>query len=194
MSETTYVFGYGSVVDPDRLRTFLGRSSFRPGHYHFCHVRGYRRTWNIAMDNRVDISGYKYYLDKGTTHRPSLFVTFLNVYASPESRIGGLLFAVSAPELRHLDNRERNYRRIDISHQMERPVEGRVWLYRGRPEAEARFRTGQRQGQVVIARAYYRQVHEAFRRFGDPALADYLASTDAPTVPLRDLTVRSVKC
>lgn len=184
---TNYVFGYGSIVDPRRLKTFLGRTRFAPADYHFCRLPGYRRVWNVAMNNQVDIPGYKYYLDKRTGQRPPIFVTFLNVYPCSNQAIDGLLFGVTAAELNRLDRRERNYERIRVETQISRPTAGRVWLYRGRPEAKARFQTGVRQQRAVISKDYHDLVANAFAGFGEAALTDYLASTDAPTVPLQDL-------
>ena len=42
---TTFVFGYGSLLR-------------RPGGIP-CHLLGHRRAWNVAMDNRRTIPGYK---------------------------------------------------------------------------------------------------------------------------------------
>ena len=69
---TTFVFGYGSLVRrPDGIP---------------CHLLGHRRAWNVAMDNRRTIPGYKYYVDPETGERPPVRVTFLSLY--PAARAG----------------------------------------------------------------------------------------------------------
>src|SRR3712207_7042258 len=52
---TDWVFGYASLVD-------------RPG-AHEAELRGFHRRWNAAMDNSVDLPGYKHYLDPGDGSR-----------------------------------------------------------------------------------------------------------------------------
>ena len=42
------VFGYGSLV----------ADGAQP-----CELRGFRRFWGVAMDNRVDLPGYKHFED-----------------------------------------------------------------------------------------------------------------------------------
>ena len=73
---TTFVFGYGSLVR-------------RPGGIP-CHLLGHRRAWNVAMDNRRTIPGYKYYVDPETGERPPVRVTFLNLYPAAEGQVNGV--------------------------------------------------------------------------------------------------------
>src|SRR5581483_4112443 len=68
--EEHYVFGYGSLLTPagDGIAEFVPRR-----------LRGYRRIWNVAMDNSQAIPGYKQYLDPATGTPPHCFVVFLNI-------------------------------------------------------------------------------------------------------------------
>ena len=122
------VFGYASLLT----------DVWRPGD-ELAVLRGYRRTWNVATDNTRTLPGYKIYLDPLSGERPPVFVTFLNLVPDTESSVAGVLFSVDQTALATLDLRERNYRRADVSSQIEGPVSGRVWTYLGSPEAEARF-------------------------------------------------------
>lgn len=192
MRNLDYVFGYGSLVDVKRLKVFLGRDTFAPHDLLFCRLNDYRRSWNVAMDNRLDIPGYKYYLDPQTNLRPEIYVTFLNVRINPGDSITGLLFRVWPDELKLLDQRERNYSRIDVADKLDQFVAGRVWLYVGSPEAEERFQAGRRNGTGVISRQYYELVYHAFHSLGETFAAGYLATTDKPEVPLRDLKPMSL--
>jgi hypothetical protein len=144
------VFGYGSLVShrgtPARLR-------------------GYRRAWNVAMDNRVTIPGYKYYVD-AAGERPHVVVTFLNLV--PGDGVDGVVVEGDPAEL---DARERQYERVDVTHAIDVP--GPVFAYIGRAEAVARFETGLREGRAVAQRSYV----EAVRHIAPP-----------PTFPVLDLT------
>jgi hypothetical protein len=126
------VFGYGSLV-PD------GGAPAR--------LPGYRQDWNVAMDNRATLPGYKYYVD-AAGERPDVVVTFLNLV--PGDGVDGAVFEVA--DLAALDARERQYERIDVSHALDLP--GPVFAYIGREEAVARFEAGRREGRAVAQRAY----------------------------------------
>ncbi len=68
-----YVFGYGSLVAEGEG----------------CHVavlRGYRRVWGVAMDNSVDLPGYKCYRLRADLSRPAVFVAFVDVVRDPAVR------------------------------------------------------------------------------------------------------------
>lgn len=122
------VFGYGSLVVP-------GAETFT--------LPGWRRTWGVAMDNRVEIPGYKVYEDPETGERPAVFVAFLDLVPDPEASVEGTLLEVA--DVAPLDRRERNYRRVEV-------LPG-IAAYVGRPEARARFEQG-----AVITREYLARV------------------------------------
>ena len=145
-----FVFGYGSLATD-------GGTPAR--------LRGYRRAWNVAMDNRVTIPGYKYYVD-GAGRRPEVFVTFLNLV--PGEEVEGVVVRVD--DVAGLDARERNYTRVEVSPLVDHP--GPVFAYVGRDEAVARFEAGRRGGRAVVARGYL----ETVRHLADP-----------PPLPVLDL-------
>src|ERR1041384_4215239 len=92
------VFGYGSLAGPGAGRPLR--------------LGGWRRVWGVAMDNRVTIPGYKYFLD-GAGGRPAVCVGFLDVVPDPAAWVDGVVFEVA--ELGGLDARERNYARVAVS-------------------------------------------------------------------------------
>jgi cation transport regulator ChaC len=145
------VFGYGSLA---------------PGGGTPARLHGYRRAWNVAMDNRATIPGYKYYVD-AAGRRPEVFVTFLNLV--PGDGVDGVVFEADRAAL---DARERNYRRVDVSDRVELP--GPVYAYIGLDEAVARFEAGHREGRAVAQRAYV----ESVRGIAEPP----------PELPVLDLT------
>ena len=163
----TFVFGYGSL---------LRRAGGIP-----CHLLGHRRAWNVAMDNRRTIPGYKYYLDPDTGERPPVHVTFLNIYPAAEGRVNGIVVPVTAEALEELDRRERNYDRIDVTHRLDVDLGGTVWTYLGSEAGRERFATG----APVVSQAYFDGIREEFAAAG--GLDAFERSTDPLTVPLRRL-------
>ena len=92
------VFGYGSLVAlPGAVRSELG---------------GHRRLWGVAMDNAVDIPGYKRYLAPDGS-RPDVCVAFLDIEPDACGSVIGACFAVA--DLAALDCREHNYERVDVT-------------------------------------------------------------------------------
>jgi dephospho-CoA kinase len=172
----SHVFGYGSLLDRQARATAQ-----------IAHLAGYRRVWNVARDNSVDLPGYNFYVDPRDGSRPDVFVTFLNIVPSPGGRVNGLLFPVTAEELAALDIRERNYERIDVTESVEEPASGRVWAYVGLDEAIARHERGTREHRAVIRRAYYEAVLENCAAAGPGAQQEFDESTDPPTCPIVNL-------
>ena len=147
----TFIFGYGSLVRRDETPLV-------------CRLHGHARAWNVAMDNRETIPGYKYFLD-GAGGRPAVCVAFLDVVPDPAAGVDGVVFEVA--DLDALDGRERNYRRVQ--------VDG-LWLYTGLEEARERFAAG----PTVVQRAYLESVRAGFAAHG-------LGFGPEPALPVLDL-------
>lgn len=164
--ERSYVFGYGSLAaTPD-------------GGY-LTRLRGHRRRWGVAMDNRRDLPGYKWYRLAATGERPAIFVAFLDVVAAHGETVNGVCRPVGDDELAALDRRERNYDRVDVT-ALVGEARGRVWAYTGSAAGRARLDAGLRSASAAVSRAYREQVEAGFRALGDGALDAYHASTDPP--------------
>jgi cation transport regulator ChaC len=164
----TFVFGYGSLL---RLEGGIP-----------CRLLGHRRAWNVAMDNRRTIPGYKYYVDPDTGERPAVRVAFLNVYRAPAGAVNGLAFPVDPEALEPLDRRERNYDRVDVTGQLDVDLGATVWTYVGSDAARERFESG----AAVVAQGYFDDVRGGFATAR--GLEAFERSTDPLTVPLRRLT------
>jgi cation transport regulator ChaC len=181
MARPQYVFAYGSLVGPG---DGPGGEGLAPEQLEPALVQGYRRTWNVAMDNSRSIPGYKQYLDPATGESPHGFVVFLNIVADDGARVNGALVEVSARQLVALDRRERNYERIEVSGQLVSAVAGTVWTYVGCAEAIARFERGQRGNRAMINRSYLEAVKRGFSALGEEAAAQFEALTDPPPCPV----------
>src|SRR4051794_9885964 len=116
-------------------------------------LRGYRRVWGVAMDNRETIPGYKLPRPPDGT-RPDVCVAFLDLEPAPGERVGGVLLAVDdSALLAALDRRERQYERTDVTAAVEDPP-GRVFAYLGRPDSRERLRRARAAGRAVVSAAY----------------------------------------
>jgi cation transport regulator ChaC len=182
--EQQHVFGYGS------LARYAEDSQTAPARA--CRLRGYRRVWGVAMDNSLDVPGYKHYLNDGGTTRPDVFVTFLDLVVAPGEAVNGVLVPVDDARLAALDRRERNYERREVGALLDESLAGRVWCYFGSAAAHERFEIGLARGAAVVDARYRDAVREGFARLGEAALAEFDASTDRPRcaiMPLRRIDV-----
>ncbi|MEM8832061.1 MAG: gamma-glutamylcyclotransferase family protein [Cyanobacteria bacterium P01_G01_bin.19] len=186
-SSTNFIFGYGSLVSVGNLEQYLQRQLEPNADYTICSLKNWRRCWDVAMNNNIDLPQYKYYRDRQTKVRLDCCVTFLNIYPVPKQNILGILFQVFDNELKSLDLRERNYQRIDITKQLDLAVEGKAWTYVGLPAAKQRYQTGIEQNKAVISRDYIDLVQNAHKSLGSKEFADYLATTESPNIPIIDL-------
>ena len=124
-----------------------------------CRLREHRLGWEVAMDNREVIPGYKIYLDPATGERPAVEVAYLSITPEVGASVEGVVFPVTDEELAALDRRERNYERRDVSELVD--IEGRVWAYVGSAAGRRRLERGRRRGTAVISRGYLEQVARA---------------------------------
>jgi gamma-glutamyl AIG2-like cyclotransferase len=167
-SQRQYVFGYGSLA-----------ASLLDGGY-VTELRGHRRRWGVAMDNRRDLPGYKWYRLAATGARPAVFVAFLDVApASGGEAVNGVCRPLLDGELASLDARERNYERVDVT-ALVSEARGRVWAYVGSAAGRARLDAGISSGTAALSRAYRAHVEAGFRALGAGELDAFHASTDPP--------------
>jgi gamma-glutamylcyclotransferase (GGCT)/AIG2-like uncharacterized protein YtfP len=176
-----YVFGYGSLA--------VGGLTRRRGSTGFVtDLCGMRRGWGVAMDNAVDLPGYKCYLDSAGV-RPAVSVCFLDIAAdsSAEARVNGVCLPVDAAALAALDRRERNYERIDVSDRLADGDGLRIWTYRGSRAGRARFAAALSTGTAVIHGDYLAAVRAAFRSLGPAEWAACAPSLDPGGLPVVEL-------
>jgi hypothetical protein len=167
-----HVFGYGSLV---------------AGARHLAVLRGHRRVWGVAMDNRVAVPGYKVYEEPGGS-RPAVDVAFLDLEEdATATAVNGALVPVDHAALTILDRRERQYHRVDVAAHVDPAPAGPVWAYVGRVEGRSRVARGRRRGSVVVQRAYHDLVDRCFASLGPQQHAAYRETTEPVPFPLADL-------
>jgi hypothetical protein len=183
------VFGYGSLVadlDPVPTRAF-STAGF------IAELRDYRRGWGVAMDNREDIPGYKYYLDEHGD-RPDLHVAFLDIGPALGDAVNGVCAPLARDQLAGLDERERNYVRVDVTAQLDLPEPDiRVWAYVGSDEGRSRFTTARSAGRAVIHEDYLQAVIGAFKALGPAHYQACAPSLDPEELPVKSLARRDLR-
>ncbi len=160
-SSIEWVFGYGSLAAEHRPTVNPG-----PKDATWARIHGFRRGWNIAMRNLDPSNDRKFYVDALTLERVDIHVTFTNLVENPSSRCSGVLIPVSAETLRGLDEREVNYRRVDVTDRLSPRPRARAWTYLGLDDARTRFRQGRSAGNIFVASDYLQRVESTFRDAG----------------------------
>ncbi|MDQ3722669.1 MAG: gamma-glutamylcyclotransferase [Actinomycetota bacterium] len=168
-----FIFAYGSLA-----------ADLRAGHPAV--LAGRRRGWGVAMDNRVDVPGYKQYRLRADDSRPAVFVAFFDLFEAPEACTHGICVGVEQSQLPAIDRRERNYERIDVTDAVAR-ARGTVWAYVGSPAGRRRLRRAREEGRAVVSGEYLERTRVAFALLGAAALADFEATAVVADLPVWDL-------
>lgn len=193
VGKVEFVFGYGSLTArPGPVPTRALKE-----HGFVADLAGLRRAWGVAMDNRRDLPGYKYYTD-AAGHRPEVFVAYLDLVAAPDDRaaaVNGLCLPVDRAVLEVLDRRERNYERVDVSDRLAVADAGahgaggvRVWAYVGLAAARERLAAGRDAGTAVIDAGYVRTVEAGFAALGPDEHSACRPSLQPGGLPVLELT------
>ena len=178
-----FVFGYGSLA---ALADGVAPSRAPRAEGFVCDLRGYRRQWGVAMDNRCDLPGYKHYTDE-LGWRPAVFVCFLDVERDPRGSVNGLCVPVDDARLAVLDERERNYDRVDVSPSVDAGG-ARVWAYVGARASRLRMRWAVAAHRAVIDSRYLETVAAGFSALGQGELERCAPSLSPGPLPVVALT------
>lgn len=166
MNEPVFLFGYGSLFDPQSAAKTAGRSYERSELWP-AWLSGYARSWDVF--DRVRFEG-----DDAAT--PAVF---LNLRAEPAARCNGVLIPVEPGMWEAFDRRERSYRRVEVTDQITPCPPGRVFTYVGvAPWTDP-------PGDAVVPARYEALVAEAVAAWGDRVSADYAETTEAQGWPTR---------
>lgn len=147
----SWLFAYGSLLPAREARP--------------CELTGWRRSWGVAMDNTVDLPGYKHFVTP-EGERPALMVAFLSIAPQAGATVNGVALPVAEDELPGLDERERNYERVEVTEGIAPGLTGRVWTYTGLDSARERLALGLRERRAAIASSYLERVLAGFDALG----------------------------
>ena len=165
----SWLFGYGSLLPAGEARP--------------CELTGWQRSWSVAMDNRVDLPGYKHFVTPDG-ERPDLMVAFLSIAPQAGATVNGVALPVADDELPGLDERERNYARVDVTGHSD-GLDGQMWAYTGLDAARERLARGLREGRAAIASTYLERVLAGFEALGERERFERLTTPmPAPVVEL----------
>jgi cation transport regulator ChaC len=180
-----FVFGYGSLAT---LAETVPTRAFHPRGF-VADLHGLRRCWGVAMNNRLTLPGYKYYLDEHG-NRPALHVAFLDLRPDRQGSVNGVCMPASREQLARLDDRERSYVRRDVTAlcHLPRGAEVRVWAYLGTVAGRRRLARARAAGRAAIDRGYLESVTAAFKRLGSAEYAACAASLDPGELPVLALS------
>jgi hypothetical protein len=166
----TAVVGYGSLLSRESIGKTLNREYDGP--FLFCHVAGWRRTWDVWMPN-----GAFYYIDSDERVYPEKIV-YLNVQPSPGVKMNCVLFVLRDAELRLMHQREWIYAPTDVNPDL-RGVHldsGTALMYVARKEYL--LQGGGTPREAAIRRSYLSIVEQGLRRTTAAFRADYEATTE----------------
>ena len=178
-----YVFGYATLAAHDDALAVSARGERE---IVYAHLEGFRRRFNVAMENRAPLNDRTYYADPETGERLDIFVVACNLDEAP-GRVNGVAIPVAADLLPRFDRRELHYDRVDVTARCTVDLGLPVWTYVANRQGRIDYERGVAAGCAFIRRTYVERIEQAFHEHGPEGWRDYVASTDPPAVPLREL-------
>ena len=168
--------GYGSLLSVASMERTLGRKYDGP--WHVCHLRGWKRGWDICMPN--DAWKYRQNQHVVTAER----VLYLNVRRQEGGLINAALFVIQGEELRHFDEREWIYERQRVNDDLEdvKVIGGDAWMYVALEKYL--WRREARPPEAVIRQTYLDILERGQVELGLEFRREYEATTDPAPVQL----------
>lgn len=166
----TAIIGYGSLLSRSSVSKTLSREYDGP--FVTCHLRGWRRSWDVAMPNSAF-----YFMDREERVYPEN-ILYLNVRSEPSSSMNCVLFTVNQQELEAMHDREWIYDPVDVTANLSgvQVQGGRALLYVGRQDYLCRFVNTPRTS--AIRSSYVRILDEALQKMNSDFQAEYKETTD----------------
>lgn len=185
-----YIFGYGSLVDPDDL--MLKEYQLNPI-YGF--LENHERHWNIAIKNMLPELDSKHHIHRTTKERFPGYVSSLALSYKEGTRCNGIVFAVTQELYDLIAIRETNiYNRSDdirkyFSENLKLDIP--LYTYLASELGHKNYSAG-KASSIAVPQEYYDIVEAAFRARSSQALADYNKYTIHPEEEFEDLVLYRV--
>ncbi len=162
-----YVFAYGSLMDAESARVTLGYTpNLRPAS-----LSGFRTAWNVAtrINEGRNLGRVALYAD-GSPY-DGLLVP-IGLEAGEGYHTQGMVFQTSESDLDALDEREVNYDRVDVTHEITWLDGGapsgthQVYTYVPKPASVAMLHEAAKGGmKVVVTKSYLDILHHVAERY-----------------------------
>ncbi len=164
------MFAYGSLLLRRNMELTLGHPCAQPSVK--CTLFGWRRSWDVIMPNRSF-----YELSEASEFTPQ-HIIYLNVRASPQDEMNGLLYVLAPEELALFDQREWIYNRHDITQGLSGVTVsgGHAYIYVAKPEWH--LTPGRAREWAALRASYVEIVQEGLRELGPEFRMRYENSTD----------------
>jgi cation transport regulator ChaC len=164
-----HIFGYGSLVNPRSIRNTLGEE-LREEEVALAILRDYVRKWQLVDWVQVE------HVNQGPT--PAIF---LDLVPQQGAVVNGVLLPISPKGLSKMDQREKNYDRIDVSALIHTPLsEEPVFTYVGKRE-----HCIPPPGSFVLTR-YEQLVEEGIAYWGEKFADQFRQTTMSHQYPRQD--------
>ena len=118
-----YVFGYGSLINPKSVQKTLGRE-VKIENLAVRRIDSHVRKWQLV----------EWVIIEGSNEERPVPAVFLDLVQHQGAWVNGILIRLSKEELHKMDEREKNYDRIDVSKLIEPKVDGETYTYMGKRE------------------------------------------------------------
>ena len=167
------MIGYGSLMSKNSMEKTLKRT-YEDSVY-LVHLEGYQRAWNhlIPMTNA---NRDFFYLRENDTI-PIYNRVALNIMASEHEKMNCVLFFITPEELAQFDERERGYKRIDVTDKIKefRFKGGRVYAYKSDEYHTYNYKN---KDNTVLPQSYFKLVTNACDSIGKEFRQEFDSSTN----------------
>lgn len=164
----TWIFGYGSIMNPSSAEKTLKRPISENGHK-VAILKNHTRIWRVVTKIKIKNNISQEY--------PAVF---LDIIANDGIDCIGTILEVNASELIDFDVRETPYNRVNVRNLIFPPIDDDVFAYFGKDEF-----IHPPNNAVVMAR-YEQIVDKALSIWGDDFAVQYEKSTIKHNFPLID--------
>lgn len=181
MPGKTYIFGYGSLVNPEDAAQTLGHTVKL---IYPVKLRGWIRDWSVVVDNTATLRKFTLTDTDGIPN----YVIALNVRKREGNELpsdpNGVLIEVTEQDLEMLDGRESHYERVDVTKDISTAVDGKVYTYTGL-KSYMYAQNYAAASEVILPESYMSLVETSFASLGPEMLKQYRTSTLVTTLPIR---------